>query len=295
MKESYARCNAEHKNQKIKDLETSLITADQSDAKRLRRLSKAEDVKEMSAKLQQLRNPGTRKGFTRIEIPVIPGADPKACVHWRQINVLTDVLHHLQQRNRDHFGQAHGTACFTVPPLSVDLGFCGNGPASLLMINGTYDCSHLDTNVALLVRHLKQTSEMAALQTYPTISVEDYTSKLKIWSESTSTSPSGLHLGHYKALISRHQYSDIDPDDEELSAKRDEWNRMQQKLLDIHVRMLNYALERGYTYQRWHTVANAILFKDNDNVRIHRTRVIHIYEADYNLTLGIKWRRRCMN
>ena len=31
-------------------------------------------------------------------------------------------------------------------------------------------------------------------------------------------------------------------------------------------------------------------FKDKDNVRIHRTRVIHIYEADYNLMLGIKWR-----
>ncbi len=26
-----------------------------------------------------------------------------------------------------------------------------------------------------------------------------------------------------------------------------------------------------------------------DNVRIHRTRVIHLYEADYNLMLGIKW------
>jgi hypothetical protein len=37
-------------------------------------------------------------------------------------------------------------------------------------------------------------------------------------------------------------------------------------------------------------VVNTILFKDPDNVRIHRTRVIHIYEADYNLTLGIKWR-----
>jgi hypothetical protein len=288
VKESYARRDAE-RNQRIKDLETSLIIADQSDAKRLRRLRKAEDVKQLSAKLRQLRNPRTRKGLTRIEIPVIPGADPKSCVHWRQIDVPTEVLHHLQQRNREHFGQAHGTP-FTIPPLSVDLGFCGDGPASLSMLNGTYDCSHLDANVALLVRHLKQTSEMAALQTYPTIFVEDYTSKLKIWSESTSTSPSGLHLGHYKALISRHQYSDIDPDDEELSAKRDEWNRMQQKLLDIHVRMLNYALERRYTYQRWHTVANAILFKDNDNVRIHRTRVIHIYEVDYNLKLGIKWR-----
>ncbi|KAI2506079.1 hypothetical protein MHU86_8310 [Fragilaria crotonensis] len=33
-----------------------------------------------------------------------------------------------------------------------------------------------------------------------------------------------------------------------------------------------------------------MLFKDPDNVRLHRTRVIHIYEADFNLFLGIKWR-----
>ena len=32
------------------------------------------------------------------------------------------------------------------------------------------------------------------------------------------------------------------------------------------------------------------LFKDDDNIRIHRTRVIHIYEADFNLMLGLKWR-----
>jgi hypothetical protein len=65
---------------------------------------------------------------------------------------------------------------------------------------------------------------------------------------------------------------------------------MQSCLLTLHIQMLNYALESGYSYTRWHTVVNTILFKDPDNVRIHRTRVIHIYEADYNLTLGIKWR-----
>ena len=32
------------------------------------------------------------------------------------------------------------------------------------------------------------------------------------------------------------------------------------------------------------------LFKDEDNIRIHRTRVIHIYEVDFNLMLGLKWR-----
>ena len=128
---------------------------------------------------------------------------------------------------------------------------------------------------------------MAALDAHPTITEHEYISKLRVWKESTSTSPSGLHLEHYKALIARHAYSDIDNAEDELRA---EWNNMQSCLLTLHVQMLNYALERGYSYIRWHTVVNTILFKDLDNVRIHRTRVIHIYEADYNLTLGIKWR-----
>jgi hypothetical protein len=65
---------------------------------------------------------------------------------------------------------------------------------------------------------------------------------------------------------------------------------MQNDLRTLHLTLLNYALERGYSYKRWQTIANTILFKDPDNVRLHRTRVIHIYEADFNLALGIKWR-----
>ena len=46
--------------------------------------------------------------------------------------------------------------------------------------------------------------------------------------------------------------------------------------------LINYALEQGY--------ANTILFKEPSNIRIHRSRVIHLYEADYNLVLGLEWR-----
>jgi len=34
-----------------------------------------------------------------------------------------------------------------------------------------------------------------------------------------------------------------------------------------------------------------MLFKDENNYKIHRIRVIHIYEADYNLILAVKWRQ----
>jgi hypothetical protein len=115
--------------------------------------------------------------------------------------------------------------------------------------------------------------------------------KLRTWRESTSTSPSGLHHGHYKALIAGHAYSDVDSDDTpEANEKRNEWNHMQACLLRLHVQMRNYALEQGHSYKRWQKVVKSILFKASDSVRIHRTRVIPIYEAVYNLMLGLKWR-----
>jgi ribonuclease HI len=66
---------------------------------------------------------------------------------------------------------------------------------------------------------------------------------------------------------------------------------MQQDLLEVHMTLLNYGLSRGYAFQRWKTVANTILFKDPGVIKIHRTRVIHLYEADYNLAMGLKWRK----
>jgi len=67
-----------------------------------------------------------------------------------------------------------------------------------------------------------------------------------------------MHLGHYKALIARHSYSSDVSDDElspEFKAKRDELNRMQEELGALHLTLLNYALERGYSYRRPQVVA----------------------------------------
>ena len=112
-----------------------------------------------------------------------------------------------------------------------------------------------------------------------------------------------MHLGHYKALFAKHKYSHVPPlddresqDDEQLQEHRRllelkaEYDGMQSALADVHLSLLNYALERGYSYTRWQNIANTILFKDPGSIKIHRTRVIHIYEADFNLMLGLKWR-----
>jgi hypothetical protein len=117
-----------------------------------------------------------------------PEVDPKSCTEWQQIDVPTEVLFHLQQRNRKHFGQAKGSP-FTITPLAVDVGYCGDGPSAEQILNGTYDAAGLDSNVALLIQHLQQTEEMAALETHPSITEQEYIGKLAVRKESTSTFP----------------------------------------------------------------------------------------------------------
>ena len=142
---------------------------------------------------------------------------------------------------------------------------------------------------------MKRVASIHANPSRPTITDQEFHDKLRVWSESTTTSPSGLHLGHYKTLISRHSFSSQLSDDEllpEFVTQRDELNAKQQDLFHIHLQMINYARKRGYAYARWRTIANTILFKDPDNMRLHRTQVvIQKYEADFNLALGVKeWR-----
>ena len=105
----------------------------------------------------------------------------------------------------------------------------------------------------------------------PTITAAEFCGKLQVWSESTTTSPSGLHLGHYKALIAKLSYSSDLSDDEltpQFCNQRDELNSMQEDLFQIHLRLINYRLNCGTSYTRWHTIINTILFKDPDNVRM---------------------------
>lgn len=198
----------------------------------------------------------------------------------------TEILYHLQARNRNHFGQAHNTPS-TQAPLIDDLGFTGNTADGNAILQGTYNISDLSPPVQLLIAHLQcHYIGPRSQQFQPSITEADYVGKLKSWSESTSTSPSGLHLGHYKALIARHEYSDLHPDE----PLRVQWDQMQADLRDVHLTLLNSALQRGYSFMRWQQVSNAMLFKEENNIKILHTRVIHIYEADYNIAIGMQWR-----
>jgi hypothetical protein len=191
--------------QKLHNLEQSMDSADRKTAIQIRRLKKAEDIKNMFKKLANVRKTHTRQGVTRVEVPRLEGEDPKTCTDWIQIDVPTEVLERLQQRNRNHFGQAFGTP-FTVPPLATDLGMDGATLHGQQILDGVYNSTTLNGNVQLLFSHMKQVHDIRQNPSKPTITEEEFEGKLRVWTESTTTSPSGLHLGHYKALISKHSY-----------------------------------------------------------------------------------------
>jgi hypothetical protein len=228
----------------------------------------------------------TRDSITRVEIPSNPSDDPKTCTQWKVVDVPSEVLEVLQKRNRIHFGQAHGTP-FTVKPLVGYFGYSGCTLAGRQVLNGNFDFDTVtDTSIAAILKHMKKQNACQRHAIRPEITLSAFQSKLKSWRESTATSPSGLHLGHYRSMIARHAYSDRESDDPD----KQRLDHMQRELCMLHLRIINYALTRGYSYRRWQQVVNSMLWKEPGNHKIHRTRVIHLYEADYNLVLSLKWR-----
>ena len=289
--DSFAQRDQEFR-QRIVELEASVKPKDRKHAQTLRQMIQKERRRQMFRKLKVLRDTSGATGVTRIEVPVPPDMDPKACTQWETIDIPSEVLAHLQTRNRRHFGQARETP-FTSPPLSDDFGYCGDTIEAQALLEGTYDLTCIDDpSVLLLLNHMQQIQSLVDQNMAPTITIDEFKDKLMVWRESTSTSPSGQHLGHYKALVARHEYSDVtDEDAMEDIARRNELDTIQGKLVRLRLQVINYALRNGYGYSRWKTVANSHILKEPGNVKIHRMRVIHIYEADYNLALGVKWRQ----
>ena len=111
--------------------------------------------------------------------------------------------------------------------------------------------------------HVKSCPEIPTI-----VSENDVLKRFKTWKETTSTSPSGRHLGHYKALIGH------------------------PTLLSCFTKFMNIAISQGIAIPRWCNATNVMIEKDPGKPRIHRLRIIHLFEADYNFFLKLQWGHR---
>ena len=262
---------------------------EQGKAKIVRRLIRAESQHQVYKKIKYIRNQDAgMSGLSHLKIPrEVPIHDteqikslPDTPDHWETIIVPEAIEKILLERNRNHFGQAEGTP-FTNPPLRADVGYKADGYAADLILQGQIEYENMSDATSLLISHLQErtTSKLEGK-----ITKKEVIGKLKNWKETTSTSPSGTHLGHYHCAWKKPQLHHDDP-------KYDIIRGHQEGLINATVTLLNYAIRFGYSFERWKKVINIMLQKDPGNPRIHRLRIIHIYEADYNLLLAVKWRK----
>ena len=211
--------------------------------------------------------------------------DPLNSTEWIEITTPKDVEHYLMIRNRRHFGQAEGTP-FTAPKFKTRFDWKASSQEAELVLDGQYDTQEIEDIASLFLDNCRRISPGDDLPPYLTMT--QFKGKIKAWKESTTTSPSGRHLGHYKALFAR-----TDP---ALNPQESKTVQEKQKMIaSLYLRMINYAIKHEFSYDRWKNVTNVMIYKEPSNINIHRLRVIHIYEADLNLLLGVKWREALQN
>jgi hypothetical protein len=102
------------------------------------------------------------------------------------------------------------------------------------------------------------------------ISLEDFKKCVQQWKETTSTSPSGRHLGHYKIAI------------------------LDDEVAQLHVDMINFPITYGFAPERWTRSVTLLIKKEEGLPYFTRLRVIHLFEADYNIFLKIIYGPRRM-
>ena len=140
------------------------------------------------------------------------------------------------------------------------MGPLGTGPASDAILRGEFVAPEgTDPHAVRLIQHLKMKQEVRdAPPVDLSLNVEEYRRGWQKARENTSSGPSGLHFGHFKA-----------------GAEHD-------GIAEFEAIMANIPYRTGYSPERWQRGTNCMLMKKKDNLRVDKLRTILLYEADFN-------------
>lgn len=242
------------------------------------------------ARISRMKGTTLSKGISSLQIPTswpdheagflsASIENPKTCTSWKTVSTPSEIEFYIRMRNRQHFGQAQGTP-FTTSPLSQRFDWAANSEEADRTLAGQYSSVDLDELQQLLLSHCTREHEKVLDNQ---VKASAFRQRLLRWDERTTTSPSGLHLGHAKALVVPLHVADESESGQLLKTQ-------QQDLFDAHLSMINYALRHGYSYDRWKSIVTVMIQKDPGNTRIHRLRVIHLYEFDLGACMAIQWK-----
>jgi hypothetical protein len=188
---------------------------------------------------------------------------------WEHVLDKETIERELLTFNRRSFRKAAASPCGH-GVIHDSLGFHGLNPAATSVLDGVIPPNWNIQDPILLefFKSFARPPQAIANPINSEITLKDFADGVKGWHESTSTSPSGRHLGHYKALLE------------------------EQDLLEPIATVTNLAVQSGVALDRWSNAVNVMLEKTPGWPNICKLRIIHLFEADYNLFLKLVWGKR---
>ena len=252
-------------------------------AKVIRRIQKAEETARVWKQCAAARGLTKTGGIAHVLVPEDPNDDVTTCQNWMTLDDPKEVRRAIAAQLQKHFSQAKDCN-LTSPPLDITMDFEGTCHKAEAILNGTLDTSDMNVTTQWVMAQLQFLAGSQDAVDWE-LSEHEFIGKIKSWDERTSTSPAtGVHLGHAKAYCSEHPFN---KDSKEEAA----FEKRRGLVLAGHLILMNYSLQFGYSYDRWQIIINSLLEKDPGSPKVHRLRVIHLYEWDFNLLLAVKWRR----
>jgi hypothetical protein len=126
-------------------------------------------------------------GIATVMVPINANEDPKTCSEWRKLEDAKQVNEAITKCLQHHFSQAQ-QCTWTKPPLDVTMDFTGCCKKAERILTGTFLTDQMDTTTKWIIENLTYVvGSKEAIQGL--ITEEEFISKIKMWDERTSTSP----------------------------------------------------------------------------------------------------------
>jgi hypothetical protein len=192
-------------------------------------------------------------------------------------DVTYDTQPEVERACREHLASRFSSgarAPISYGQLATDIGPLGDTEAARRILDATYEFPPgCDTATVDLLRSVAQIRlEINEVPQHTSaVTTEDFHSFWDTAKESTSSSKSGRHFGHYKAACS-------DP-----------------TLVSLHVNNINLAVNGGVPLSRWKKGVTVLLEKVAGNNNIAKLRAICLLEADFNWWLKVIFAKRMMS
>jgi hypothetical protein len=202
-------------------------------------------------------------GLAKVEVPTDRMADPKTWSGpWQILTAPEEIAQEVCKANANQYHQAHDTP-FALEPLSSYIGIAATGTGANEILQGNLPpeaitATLLPETQAILKAIQDIPTQPLSLSQSTSITKEKFQALYKHLHEKTSSSPSGRHVGHYKAIATFEDLSEV-------------WAAM------MHIPHL-----AGFSPRRWQKVVDVMLEKSPGNSKLHRLRIIALQESDFN-------------